>query len=502
MYFVNFILKEIKSKKLLISKFTGLFLILLTVNLNFGAHKPMSFPEYIKAWGIYDTNVKAGGKNIKVGITPLELMLVDLRVISVPNAGVLRFLAGKLALLDSAKEAVITGLEQRRLTANELIEDLLQIELFEKFGEASEAGGSGDGALDGGVSESKGKADGPSPDSSIGGVAESKSDDSGPDGVSPDTSAPGAASSHTAAGIRLDALAQKPKNMRETNFYLSLASDEHNWSPQYLKEVLLLPTGVPYLGHYTNELYYLRSILGMIKGTPELLRHMHIAPKSVIEHVSDISEHNLEFYIVLWGAFPDMSPYGYVSLPANSYNNVIFHPVLAKWKEAAWKAAGTWPMGAADIQGGLFMPDGVTTAGVGVAITFNSLGALNVNIHPGSGAAARDTFCSPNNAQFKLVDDRKLVSFWLVGKYNTHAVATLNLIINSGEASSGGDLGSKLMYAIDFSSNLDDLIKTFNRESNKAVRHAVRAVSADPNMDLDIETVWKFTDVLENMLKA
>jgi hypothetical protein len=53
---------------------------------------PMTFPQYITTYGEYEKSVKAG----TVNLVPIQTLLTDLQVVATPNAGALRFLAGKL----------------------------------------------------------------------------------------------------------------------------------------------------------------------------------------------------------------------------------------------------------------------------------------------------------------------------------------------------------------------------------------------------------------------
>jgi hypothetical protein len=57
-----------------------------------------------------------------------------------------------------------------------------------------------------------------------------------------------------------------------------------------------------------------------------------------------------------------------------------------------------------------------------VSLAHNSLRAESVNPHP-------DRRLSPNNAQFKVMPDRSVVSFWSVAQYKDHAAITFNIII-------------------------------------------------------------------------
>ncbi|HLB93878.1 MAG TPA: hypothetical protein VJJ81_01390 [Candidatus Babeliales bacterium] len=439
-----------------IYRLVGLWLILLAISPS----SPMTFPQYIRTWRVYDDSVKAGGK---VDIAPLELMLADLRAISAPNAGTLGFLADRLALSRrSTKDAVIAGLEQRKLAANELAEDLLKVELFEKFGAAAEVESSGsDGASDGGVAESKGGgADGPSPDASIGG----------------------------ASGPRFSALASKPKD-RDTglSFNLSLIPGARSLQLGFAG----ITPRAPIIGFYDSGGYRVRMPLMVVEGTVDLLKH---ASPELYAQVSDISADKVEFYINIWGQF-----FG-GNLPANNPNNVVFHEILSKWTGLSRPHSG---VNCGRFNGGLFKPNGITTAEVSAAIPVSSLSAIEVNYH--------DEHWSPNNARFKLIDGRNIASFWLVGKQdqdkdgndlpkpNKHAVVTLNLIINSD--SSG--LGAKLIRDLESSNDLATLIRSFDRSAERPARieRRTRPILPKPEAE-DAQAVWNFTDVLEDMLAA
>lgn len=282
----------------------------------------------------------------------------------------------------------------------------------------------------------------------------------------------GGGSSGPAKSKGLLSIANIFKTAGPTSFYLSLVPGEADLQLGYAG---IAPRS-PIIGFYDPAGYKVRKPLAIIKLTPELFKH--IVTNEVSGQVSDIADSNLEVYLDIWGPFISGD------LPAETINNIAFHEILSKWTRISRPNL--------NILGGLFEPSGVTIAGVRDSIPEGTLGEFNVNYH--------DDCWSPNNARFKLNDGRNIVSFWLIGRYETHAVATLNLIINSGVASPSGDLGSRLMYAIERALNLNELTNFLNRESYKDLRSATRAQNINPNIDLDIETVWKFTDVLERII--
>ena len=76
----------------------------------FGMTTPMTFPQYITAWNQYEKSVNSSAPNA----TLLQPILSDLQTVAAPNAGALRFLAGKLLLLKTAdKSSVIAALQAK-----------------------------------------------------------------------------------------------------------------------------------------------------------------------------------------------------------------------------------------------------------------------------------------------------------------------------------------------------------------------------------------------------
>lgn len=306
--------------------------------------------------------------------------------------------------------------------------------------------------------------------SAVGGVAESKG--GGAAGPSPDASIGGA------SGSRFSALASKPKDKdRDTglNFYLSLTPGAGS--------LQLSVSGTPrepIIGFYDTGGYKIRMPLMVVEGAVDLLKH---ASSDLYAQVSDISADKVKFYINIWGPF-----FG-ENLPASNPNNVVFHEIVAQW-------TGLHEPFSVTINGGLFEPNGVINAGKyapgnGGSIPFDSLQPIEINPHDGRW--------SPNNARFKLIDGRNIVSFWLVGKHDKHAVVTLNLIINSDS----GGLGAKLIDDLKRSDNLATLIRGFDRSAERPARteRRTRPILPKPEAE-DAQAVWGFTDVLEDMLAA
>lgn len=293
---------------------------------------------------------------------------------------------------------------------------------------------------DGGVAESKGGgADGPSPDASIGG----------------------------ASGPRLGALATAYKEAGGRTMF--------DW---YLRSIRDRCNVFPSIGFYdTSDVtrYNMRAELATICGDMDLFQRS--APEQVRNQVMEIGRDNFIFYINIFGPFER-------PLPHNTPNNVVFHPVVGNWLGNYLTSDFN-----VNIQAGLFGSNGVTNAGIPAyaidsgSIPFDSLQPIQVHYH---------TAYSPNNAQFKLVGGRNIVSFWLVGKHTGHAIVTLNLIINSD--SSG--LGAKLIRDLERSNDLATLIRSFDLSAERPILPKPEAEAEDA------QAVWNFTDVLKDMLAA
>lgn len=201
----------------------------------------------------------------------------------------------------------------------------------------------------------------------------------------------------------------KPKNPGERNFLLSLLPDNQRLTLNPIANINGLPAGIPYLGHYHNP-YLVRELLGLIQAPADLLKTPG-APAEIRAQLPDGIQ--TTFYIVIWGPMLD-------ELALTTHNNAIFHPVAVAWTGQ--------PRPNINIDGGLFLPQNVVPA-AGESISFGSLQAINVNVHPAEGGGDA---CSPDNARFNVTPGAA-ASFWLVGRYQQRAVVTYNLILNNAE---------------------------------------------------------------------
>ena len=96
---------KLRLKNMISTGLSAIIVLLAWSNLN-----AMTFPQYITAWNQYEKSVNSSAPNA----TLLQPILSDLQTVAAPNAGALRFLAGKLLLLKTAdKSSVIAALQAK-----------------------------------------------------------------------------------------------------------------------------------------------------------------------------------------------------------------------------------------------------------------------------------------------------------------------------------------------------------------------------------------------------
>ncbi|HLB40887.1 MAG TPA: hypothetical protein VJJ83_03785, partial [Candidatus Babeliales bacterium] len=194
-------------------------------------------------------------------------------------------------------------------------------------------------------------------------------------------------------------LYQKPKNLGQRNFLLSLLPDSDRLNLAPIANINGLPAGIPYLGHYHTP-YFIRELLALMQLPATLLR-TH-GPAEIQAQLAPVTGQT-SFYVIIWGPMLD-------DLAPTAHNNVIFHPVAVQWTGQ--------PRPNLNLQGGLFLPQQIVPAAAG-SISFGQLAELNVNVHPAEGGGDA---CSPDNARFNVVAGAPAASFWLIGRYQDRAV--------------------------------------------------------------------------------
>jgi len=145
----------------------------------------------------------------------------------------------------------------------------------------------------------------------------------------------------------------------------------------------------PIIGKYESQGYnffntlYEFPILNL--ALPETMQAAYNAQHSVVHELT------IEASIFLWGSLKDPS-----NKAADGVYNVAFHPDVQRW---TGQDNFNIP-----ILMGIFDPNGVEP-GSPHSIPFNTFAPVAVNKHD-------NVYYSPNNAQFKLVPGRKVVTFW------------------------------------------------------------------------------------------
>ncbi len=270
----------------------------------------------------------------------------------------------------------------------------------------------------------------------------------------------------------------KNKDADMADFYLST---KNPLVPVVIKDKFTSAASAPLIGQYGAP-YNLASPLLLIENNEQALDNVPSTIMNVISEKTKSITPSIDFFTIIWSPVEKK--------PQNSTYNIIFHQVVRNWlrQEGSTPDLHNFNVG---IEMGLFEPQGVRAR----SIALNNVKKESVHIHPSGNLEA----FSPNNAQFEVVPQQKIVSFWTVAfsPDNSRVMIVFNVFVVDPA------LGARIDENINKSNNLQTLRENLSSLAldsaddqnvlNDAIDHLERI--CEPNTIKVDERVYLLPDI-------
>jgi len=236
---------------------------------------------------------------------------------------------------------------------------------------------------------------------------------------------------------------------------------------------------IPWIGVYSPD-YQFRWPLAIIQLPPDFI------PNTMQSHVAGIKKDDIYFNILFLRNY------------APNINQKVFNMVYHPWASLITKQN----LFNIKIPMGIFRPNGISPTPSN-SIAFGKLKPETVNIH--NGTSIVKSF-SPNNARFRVANNRSISTFWAVTKYRKYAnVAFIILLNDETIESSAEDAAKNALMLKDFLDSLENIATKDlqNQQDKQALRFATKQIKEiiSQKQETDSSQLIKKLETLEGALK-